>query len=349
MEPPDEPNVGYAKLFIGNKVYLVMTQNSLSFGSAACVYTAIDIQANKPVVLKTYENQNNAFKESRALNELGYEYELGEVDFKGKKRFFVIEPKFPGDELVVQLKSIVAFVSNSDNDVVERLQAFSRALHYFKVVAQQVQHMHAKGVAHNDIHFSNVLFDESTQTINIIDFDKSELVKPLDLALMQKFGAKYMGLTGKDLNVYSNDLRMLLAMILDSKRSGYILGDEEVGTLPQNVKMYIDFYKLTLKEIADEVSGDRLENYLKIEGFYKETDKLIEQVQNQIALIKLGPEQKTSLSSIYEAEKENLDDSLLDMLDALELPSSKSNKKAEVIHSKALTEPEPSPDFRPKL
>ncbi|MGD9592500.1 MAG: hypothetical protein AB7V32_08275 [Candidatus Berkiella sp.] len=157
-----------------------------------------------PVAVKIFSKVNikPAVQEAKILQTLGVPICIGETDTK----VYLFKNLEKGITLKQFFDSLSAPISSELEDPIFASKSCEQGIIIFKHLVNALFGLHKKGVNHLDLHFANALWDESTSTVTIIDFDRSRekvALEPYD-QMPLAFPTTY--LPSLDLKDYLQDL-----------------------------------------------------------------------------------------------------------------------------------------------
>src|SRR5687767_7189343 len=137
-------------------------------GLSICVYRAIRISDNCPVIIKTSAKNVMAEKKVQLFNR---EFELGrQVNSPYVIRYLELkqDPAY-GLALIMEDNKMAELTSMIPSQGFSNTEFLEIAIQ----IVQGLQAIHAANVTHNDLKLSNILIHPQTRHINIIDFNSA--------------------------------------------------------------------------------------------------------------------------------------------------------------------------------
>ncbi len=314
-EVPDSP---YTTInFAGEKFFVLNQGGILGRGSQAKAYRAYRVLPDNQielVVLKSYYNNARANNELITLQRLNKRCGIGQVGKGENQETFVFEPLEDGKPVAVFFKEIASDILDESIDPHAKTERFVKAIAIFDSIINSLKALHDEGIIHRDAHFDNFIFDDSTNKITPIDFDKSELCEPLKLVrTYPQTNIINEYIDNKQVQALLEDYISVVADLHERKRGAGLLSDKILNQLPDNIALFAKNFRDDLVQFVLQLNQDKCDkfsDYQRVEKLMSLIEKFIENLKFCENINKLTPQEQEALS--LSAANEELD--FLDML-----------------------------------
>ncbi len=330
----EAPDSAYTTInFAGEQFFVLKQGGILGQGSQAQVYRAYrvlpDDQNVELVVLKKYYNNARANNELKVLQRLNKRCGLGEVGIGENQQTFVFEPLEDGKTASVFFKEMANKILDDSIDPNTKTEQFVKAIAIYQSIMNSVKTLHNEGIIHKDAHFDNFLFDDSTNRVVAIDFDKSELCEPLKLVRTyteSDFINKII--QPRETQALLQDYISVVDDLLNRERGYGLLSEKMLEQLPDNIALVAKHFRTDLERFVRQLKQDKCDkfsDYQRVEKLMSDLEDFIKELKMFDNVNKLTFEEQQAMRG--SAESENFD--FLDMLPCV--PTRKEAGKPEHV------------------
>lgn len=234
-------------------------------GAAGKVKLARGVNSGEIKAVKIYHNKNSALKEAKNMQVLNQACHVGYTE-QGKG--YLVRDVIPGIPFAQVLKNtcgtIKGHLNGPSKNTSTVIEQYLKAIKQFEKLVDALEALHYHGMAHQDLHFLNVLFDEQNDKIIIFDFDKSKA--GVNLTMLEKFKSLGFGNLAQCINLYHHDFSKIIHQFIE--RSG-LFDPSVLDKLDANTKDLIQSFMCNMLGFLKSTPENTFQGYKSTVGKIK--------------------------------------------------------------------------------